>query len=500
MSPDGARWPSFEKLEECLKAWGRAEGDRLSVGVEGHSVQGRPLYTITLTDPDFPSEEKQHTVLSAVHAGGERSGAATLFGIMQWLLSEDPLATEVLRRQVIECMPIVHPDGYVQGRLGPQHSRHALIYNGWHMAGVTDPDAAPEAEALQRVVDRCRPDLYADVHGISLDFDGQFMLESSASSPNRLTSRPYHHQIARMMDQAALEGGFPSDFQEDDRELLYWDPSVEALGAKLWTGRGRWSPGLYAYARYHTLHVIAEIAWQRSGLLRFQRLLRIGNERWEGEHDPGYPNRVVGAFGPSGMYQMIVAYGKTAAQKRKSRVELWGKHHQLASALIDPQRSGKTAAVFALSSGARGQWLQGRQTADAFAANLQRRPGTDATRVADFLRGWPAGQNRPDPAFVVWPGSPSDAQTREDEPVRHGVAFRLRLPFAQTRIRELRLNGHPLPESDEDGYTTWRARGFTFIQVNVPPAKSRAEDLYVITCGYDPGEQRQHWEFSADHA
>jgi len=487
MPPKPRKWPSFEEIGDLLTEWDRTQGDRLSFSVEGYSPQQRPVYMVTLTDPSAAAEEKEHTVLSAVHTGGERSAAGVLFGVMHWLLSDDPKAREVLRRQVVVCLPVVQPDGYVQGRLGAQLPRHDLVYSGWDMSGVTDPDNAPEASALQAVIDRYQPDVYADVHGISLDFDGQLMLESSACSPSMVTSRPYHQQIARMMDQAALKEGFPSDFQEDDRELLYWGPAVDSLGAKLWPGRGKWSPGLYAYANYHTLQVLMEITWQRSGVLRFQRLLRIGNERWEGEHYPGYPNRVVGG---ARTYEVIAAYGQTARQRRASRVELWGKHGQLGTAPIDPQMAGKTVAVFTTAPEACRQWLEGMEAADAFAAHLEAHSEIDAAFVQNFLRGWPGGQNRPEPYFSLRHAPQGDSS----EPIENGIAFRLRIPFPKARIRDLRLNGRPLPQSAEDGYITWKARGFTFIQVNVPPPKANAQTLFVVTCEYDPGEYRPQWE------
>ena len=37
---------------------------------------------------------------------------------------------------------------------------------------------------------------------------------------------------------------------------------------------------------------------------------------------------------------------------------------------------------------------------------------------------------------------------------------------------------------------TWVARAFTYVQVDIPPERSRGEDFYVISCTYDPGETR----------
>ena len=284
-------YPSFEDVIAALESFSEHDSGMADLKTEGQSFQGRPVVSLTLTDSAYPANEKQTVLLSAVHAGGERSATAAIFAVIQWLLSEDAVAAEVLRRQVVVCMPIVHPDGYVEGRLGDQGARHTILNTGWNLSGVVDAEAVPEAVALQGVIDRLQPDLYADVHGISLDFEGQLMLESSAASPSRMTGRPFHRQIAQLMDDAALVGGFPSDRQEEDRELAAGELSGEALGTKLRSGCDAWLPGTYAYVNYHTLQVVMEVTWQESGLLRLQRLLQIGNERWEGELVPGYPNQ-----------------------------------------------------------------------------------------------------------------------------------------------------------------------------------------------------------------
>jgi hypothetical protein len=103
-------------------------------------------------------------------------------------------------------------------------------------------------------------------------------------------------------------------------------------------------------------------------------------------------------------------------------------------------------------------------------------------------------QNRPEPAFTVWPAAGGEQPSHADEPVCHGAALRIRVPYSKAAVRDVRLNGHPLAECGEDGYEIWRARGFTFIQANLPPARTRDESFWILTCQYDPGEFRPHWE------
>ena len=78
------------------------------------------------------------------------------------------------------------------------------------------------------------------------------------------------------------------------------------------------------------------------------------------------------------------------------------------------------------------------------------------------------------------------------EPQTYGMAFRLRLPYRRPKLLDVRLNGHRLPESPTDGYQAWYADGFTQVQVNVPPAKTKSLRLAVVTCAYAPDVKRTY--------
>jgi hypothetical protein len=54
------------------------------------------------------------------------------------------------------------------------------------------------------------------------------------------------------------------------------------------------------------------------------------------------------------------------------------------------------------------------------------------------------------------------------------------------------VNGHALSVSATDGYEAWYAEGYTQVQVNVPPEKTRVMDLYVVTCAYNGNEPRTY--------
>jgi hypothetical protein len=86
-------------------------------------------------------------------------------------------------------------------------------------------------------------------------------------------------------------------------------------------------------------------------------------------------------------------------------------------------------------------------------------------------------------------GGPTDSS-----PIENGLCVRLRLPYSQARIVDLRVNGYPVPASATDGFVEWSARGCRLIQINFPPARLRTDDLFLVTCRYDPCEKREHWD------
>ena len=475
-----AIWPSFETLRGVLSAWQNTYASVMRTDIVGLSGQGRPVYAVELTDHSVPDEDKEHVLLSALHAGVERSAATTIFALMEWLLEQDPLACEILRRQVIVCMPVPNPDCYEAGS-------HGRVYSEWTLDGPACPDGVPEAVAVQAVMDRYQPEVHADIHGMSMAFARYSMLENSGSSYSNLASRSYNREIVRLMDEAALAEGYPSDLQESDSERIFWGPELAAIADKLWVGRPRIYASIYCYNLYHSLLSASEICWERSGLVRHRRLFEVGNAVWPGEYYPGYPTRVVASNG----YHMLTAYGGTAGARRRSRVELWQRVAGLFPGMIDPMVEGKIMYVCATSHAAAGRWLA-EPALERFVARLSQHDGVDTEPICRFVAGWPAGQNGPEAFLTTQPSERASGQALR-EPIAHGLAMRLRLPYERAALVDLRLNGHPLRRSESNGFVEWVARGYTYVQINIPPERTRAEELFVVTCEYDPREIRGHW-------
>jgi hypothetical protein len=478
--------PTFSQLETRLLEWQKSHPRIMKLRKLGTTAQGRPLLAAVLTDPESPADQKEHVLITALHCGGERSAATGIFYLMDWLLQGSPGAREILRGQVIALMPVVNPDGYVAGSLRNSHNRDA--YREWNRQGPRYPEQMPEALAAKSLIDEFQAELHADYHGTGMQFRGYIMAENSGAAYSNISLRSYKQEITRQMDRAALAEGYPSDQLEQDAERIFWGPELQELGSKLWKGRPLYYAATYGYDRYHTLAFANENAWERSSFLRHRRLLEIGQEIWPGEYYPGYPTRVI----LKNELHFVTAYGETAATRRRSRVELWNKQGQIVTGLNNPQTEGMVLFVCATTGSAARRWLSDRSL-PRFAERIGEHRSVDAGPIRLALKDHPDADGQFKAHLLLMSGRADGSELppeAESEPIENGLSLRLRIPYPKARISELRVNGRPARISPRDGYLTWVARGFTYVQVNIPPERSRKEDLFVVTCLYDPGEER----------
>ncbi|HRQ88571.1 MAG TPA: hypothetical protein PLA50_07225, partial [Bacteroidia bacterium] len=226
--------------------------------------------------------------------------------------------------------------------------------------------------------------------------------------------------------------------------------------------------------------ITQEVAWEASVVARMQGLMRIGNGPWLDERAPGYPvNRIKHFVG-----HFVTGYGTTASERRESRVELWNRQSDFALGFLYPQTDGRDSIVLATTAAAKK--VVAVEELASLRANLRSEFGDKAAAIEAFLDDGPEIKL----AMEQAPPQLLAATDTTTDPIAHGLGLRLRLPYHAPRNLVVHLNGEPLAESPTDGYESWPADGFTQIQVHVPPAKSAATGLYVLTVAYEPGEAR----------
>jgi len=482
------------EYEATLDYWERKHSRYLTREVAGRSREGKPLHLLKITDPDAPEADKQIALITALHGGPERSGVTTAMHLVEWLLSDDPEAAQTRRRQIVLVLPILNPYAFFEtDRFGTSAGIDPYTGGGpqnWDLKNMTflAGDEVPEVKAFLEVVDRYRPEVHLDLHGTGLQeydprqlgdrrrYAGQTMIEITGSAYSNYALRPWDWRVTEAMIAAGLAEGYPSDRFEADAQRAFWGPAMQPLSQFTWRGRPNFYTAQYAYARYHTLLAALEVGWEASGVARARGLLRIGNSRWPTRIHPGYPiDRVHGFIG-----HYLTAHGASAAERRRSRVELWQAQSRIEQAVLYPQTEGRIRYLAAVGTNySRLLDADPRRTV----RRLAEIPGFQADAVEAFIEAGPEIKLAIQRAFD---------RRAPFVPIRNGVSFHLRIPYRNPEIVDLRVNGHEIGRGETDGYQSWFGNGFTHLRINIPPEKSRKQGLYLISCAYRPDVERQY--------
>lgn len=484
---------TLKEYTETLKYWEETYPKWVQVDRIGVTREGIPLSLLKITDQKTEDKHKQVCLMTALHGGPERSGTTAVMHYIEWLLSDDPAAQETRKKQLLLIIPIINPYSYFEtDRFG--NSQKIDPYTGggtnnWDLKTFQfkHPEKSPEIMAVLSVIDEFKPEVHVDVHGTGLQeyspdqlgsrerYRGQTMFEVTGSAYSNFTLRPWDWRITEAINKAGMKAGYGYDRFEADAQRLFWGNQLTAMSKKLWLGRPMFYTAHYGYARYHTMIMAFEVGWESSGLARLKGLMNIGNSNWKGAYFPGYPvNRMQSYIG-----HFVSAWGDTPQTRRQSRVELWQKQPHLSQAVLYPQTAGRDTYIIATS--AKSSELLSPDIKQ-FLENIKPIPTINHSALQAIV------EEGPEIKIAVSKGQ----ATKEETPIENGIAFQLRIPYRNPDLVDIRLNGHLLEKSTTDGYITWYADGFTHVQVNVPPEKSKTNELYIITCLYHPQEKRSY--------
>jgi hypothetical protein len=485
---------TFEEYDATLHYWAKQYPQRVTLQKRGEAHNGMPIYLLKITDSKVPEADKQVVMVSALHGGPERSGSTTTLRLVEWLLGDSNLANETRRKQIVLLMPIINPYAFfVTERFGNKEGIE--VYDPqlkwWNLKALTltAPQKTPEIAAFISVMDEYQPEMHLDLHGTGLQGfkpqelpadrqmrQGLTMFEVSACSYSNCGVRPWDPRVTDAMVRAGNAAGFGSDRAEADGQRVFWSPDNDPLRDRLWIPPrpDRFRTMFYSYMKYHTMISTTEIGWEQSGVARVGGILALGNEPWVYEKVSGYPvSRVRARAG-----RFVTSYGQTAEQRRQSRVELWQAQRNFVDGIFYPEYEGRATYVCAITP-------RGIEAFDAdlkkFVSNLKKIPNVDADAVARYIA-----------AGVEIRLSGDADRTVQAPPVQHGIGFRLRVPYRSPRLLDVSVNGHSLTESATDGYQAWYADGYTQLQINMPPEKTKNADLFVVTCAYDGNERRSY--------
>ncbi len=481
--------PTQAELEQGFAGWAARYPDAFTFETRGQTPEGRPMLMARITDRRVPDEDKQVALLTSAHGAKEMNAVTGLLRFIKWLISDDPEAAEIRRRQIVLVVPYTDPDFIARG----DHRESRPIYGGWaapgqrlwSVHGVARPERHPEASAIQGIMDEYQPELHMDFHGFNNPL--RTMWDSTGVSWASAVARPFVHDVAMKIDAAAEAAGFLITRGEQDDGKIRTTSPVEGFPDHAFYLRNAFPIfTLYPYCRYHTLAFIMETGSEESLVIRAKSALQIGHERPRYEHHESYPVNQVGIH----TLLSIAAYGTTAAERRRSRVELWQKLPHLYFGTAAPTPARDTLMGYVSTRGAQSNPLTNRRV-DKVIERLEGHPQFDTAGLRAAAARFPYGAfGGPRPERKVEEGAIAEG------PIEHGIVLRLMVPYGDATITEVRLDGHLIAESKTEGYHLTRGPG-VIVEIAIPPGKVR--DFHIVSCNYDtpthrrPGFTNEDW-------
>ena len=301
--------PTPAEVERHVLRLQEAHPRMVTVADAGRSAEGRAIHAVTVTSRRGDDDDKQHVLIVAGQHGNEESGRMLALGTLDWLVS--PAAAETRRKQKVVVVPCVNPDGAARDT----HLTPAGI-----APNLDHPDTGAvsgEGRAVESVAVGLEPEVFVDLHargytGCSYDMVLFPDTKISTEDDNLL------HAIAADMAAAGEKGGIPQ--------------VVHPLTWPGWGGPGfdHSSTTCWVYRQFKSISLLTETAEDnriaypaadrvRSGVAKLRTLLAWGNRRHPKLRYSGYPCYLAAGMFVSG----IVAVGRTAAERRASRVAAW---------------------------------------------------------------------------------------------------------------------------------------------------------------------------------
>ncbi len=308
---------------------------------------GYDIMSAVFTDFSVSSKNKQIALVIAQHSGMEISGMTTVMSLGNYLASDKTETKQLLREMIVVLVPCPNPYSYSKQSAEYQFRNEAGVdeYVSFDYNGAKKGGKNPSAVAIQELIDKYKPEILLDCHGVI--YENQLVIHSMGYSAFA-TNRFYNDSMTAEIQKAGCDAGF-AVFDTDYCETLVLSDKTckdsNILGHFRASADGAVAP-VYAYLKYHTLAASLEISWEEEGVARLIKALEMGMRRFKTEHYKGYPVRTVKA--PCG-HNSIRAWGTTAEERRKSRIELWSKRHEILDGLAHPEMPGFSGVIVSTS-------------------------------------------------------------------------------------------------------------------------------------------------------
>ena len=328
--------------------------------VLGKSPDNWDIPAVFITNKDIADDNKQIAVVTAARHGQEFGARVVGPEVLHFLAGEG--AKEIRDTQLVIVLPVVNPEGFVLNKFCSSHTSLTKT----------------ERLILGAFFRSYPPDMIIDFHSLGKQMGSQFDAGDMeviipANTTKWAMDEQIHQHVANKMLDAAEESGWPYEIHTLEDLAKYYFGRRE-IGNMPWSymkekmfmlhmqdsydnydipeesdmPNATSEPGKTAYTNYtcgpaymkwHSLVFGMETNhWAltdagdvaESGTVPCAALLKMGSTRFPWEKDSGYPvNLLHGDFRIS-----IRAVGNNAAERRASRIRIWGERHHF----NNPQR------------------------------------------------------------------------------------------------------------------------------------------------------------------
>lgn len=443
-------YPSLEDIATHLTALQKDFPDLVRVEEAGQSVEERTIWLIAVTDTNVCDDSKQVVMCIGQEHGEERSSSLSVLELLDWLVT--PEAREALRHNIVLLIPCVNPDAW--------ETREFFNKNGVNLFidySIDGECSQPESETVRRVMEQYQPEVLVNLHGRSTGSAVRAVEGSGLAYASSQYERSHSRLFVEELALAAEAAGYPQDRGEEDAEqIVAWIPGGEY---RCFGSMFSITTGVYAYHRFHTLSVCMEVCEPHSGVVRIQRLLQLGCQRWRTEGRPGYPVNVM-AWNCHGF---LCASGRDATELRVSRMELWRMQGRCAFGWGVPARVGFEVAAFSPQFADKAKWSS--KPLSEVLTQLEGDPAFDVAAMRDFCSGIPE-------LYLLLTEERGKPELKPENPIKQltsPIGLRLRLP-ANAAVQRVQINGQDLPAAAMNGYSVWDTpNGFRMLQADLAP-------------------------------
>jgi hypothetical protein len=158
---------TFSRLESLLNEL--KPHPAIDIDSIGNSVEGRPLYLVTVADFRLDQETAPVVWIVARQHSFEAGGSWAVEGLLKFLTSSEPEARSILRKVVFKICPMLNPDGVASGgtrfnACGVDLNRHWSSEDTFSRDHQKAPEIANIKDALREWKTSHRLDLWINIH------------------------------------------------------------------------------------------------------------------------------------------------------------------------------------------------------------------------------------------------------------------------------------------------------------------------------------------------